>query len=155
MGSLPLVVGWREWIHLPELGIRMIKAKVDTGARTSSLHAENIAIVHRGQERRVAFTVFPMQRNREKGMAVELPLIDERWVRSSNGIRELRPVIRTEVDIGGRVWPIELTLTRRDLMGFRMLLGRQALRGHAAIDPARSFINRKAKKKRRPSLRPS
>lgn len=147
--SESLVVGWREWVHLPSLGVRMVKAKVDTGARTSSLHAENIRILRRGRRDTVAFTVYPQQRSRLRGVEAEAPLLELRWVRSSNGTQELRPVVQTVIDIGGHCWEIELTLSRRDVMGFRMLLGRQALRGHAVVDPARSFLTRKAKKKKK------
>lgn len=155
-GHPALVVGWREWIHLPDLGVRMVKAKVDTGARTSSLHAENVRIMRRGRRDTVMFTVHPRQRSRLGAIEVEAPLLDQRWVKSSNGSQELRPVVLTSIDVGGVRWEIELTLTRRDLMGFRMLLGRQALRGHGMVDPARSFVTRKKKKKRiAPSVRPS
>jgi len=127
-----LVVGWREWLRLPELGVSLIKAKVDTGARTSALHAENVRIVRRGDDRLVHFTIHPRQRS----------------VKSSSGSLELRPVIVTRVNVGGIEWPIEITLTRRDVMGFRMLLGRQALRRHAIVDPGRSYVTRKLARKK-------
>lgn len=151
MSRLPpaLVVGWREWVHLPNLGVRMVKAKVDTGARTSSLHAENVRIQRNGLLHTVVFTVHPRQRSRVMAVEAEAPLVDERWVRSSNGTQELRPVIMTTIDVGGHEWEVEVTLTRRDVMGFRMLLGRQAMRGHAMVDPARSFLTRKTKKKKK------
>ena len=152
-----LVIGWREWVHLPELGVRMVKVKVDTGARTSSLHAENIRILRRDGRDTVVFMVHPEQHSRAGAVEAEAPLIEQRWVKSSNGTQELRPVIMTSIDIGGLTWQIEVTLTRRHLMGFRMLLGRQAVRGHAVVDPARSFMTRKANKKTRAAtlLRPS
>lgn len=146
-----IVVGWREWLKLPELDIPLIKAKVDTGARTSALHAEQIRYVRRGGRRFVRFVVHPRQRSRTPEIETVAPLHDERVVRSSNGVQQLRPVIVTEVDVGGVRWPIELTLTSRDVMGFRMLLGRQALRGHAVVDPGISYVTRKVvvrKKKR-------
>lgn len=149
MSEPDLIVGWREWVHMPLLGVRMVKAKVDTGARTSALHAENIRILRRGRRDTVAFTVYPQQRSRVHGVEAEAPLLELRWIRSSNGTQELRPVVQTAIDIGGNQWEIELTLTRRDLMGFRMLLGRQALRSHAMVDPSRSFLTRKAKKKKK------
>jgi hypothetical protein len=141
------VVGWREWLHLPEFGVRMIKAKIDTGARTSSLHAFDIEYVTRGSKRMVRFKIHPKQRTARGEVEVLAPLLEERKIRSSNGVEEIRPVVWTLVDIGGESWPIELTLTRRDLMGFRMLVGRQGIRGHAIVDPGRSFLTRKLKRK--------
>lgn len=147
------VVGWREWLKLPELGIELIKAKVDTGARTSALHAEQIRFVRRGGRRYVRFVVHPRQRSKTPEVETVALLHDERIVRSSNGVQQLRPVILTEVDIGGAIWPIELTLTSRDVMGFRMLLGRQAIRGHALVDPGLSYVTRKVKKKKKAARR--
>ena len=149
------VVGWREWVHLPEFGVRMIKAKIDTGARTSSLHAFDIEYVTRGSKRMVRFKIHPKQRTARGEVEVLAPLLEERKVRSSNGVEEIRPVVWTLVDIGGECWPIELTLTRRDVMGFRMLVGRQGLRGHAIVDPGRSFLTRKLKRKPGPRGRKS
>lgn len=143
MNQRELVVGWREWLRLPELGVRLIKAKVDTGARTSALHAENTRIVLRGGRRLVHFTVHPNQRSKQLAVEAVATLVGERRVTSSSGTEERRPVIITRVNIGGDEWPIEITLTRRDVMGFRMLLGRQALRGHALVDPGRSYLTRK------------
>lgn len=142
-----LVVGWREWLHLPDLNVQLIKAKVDTGARTSSLHAENVRIETHGEQEMVFFTVHPKQRSRVQGVEASAPLLERRWVRSSNGSQDLRPVILTRIDVGGLIYPVELTLTRRDMMGFRMLIGRQAMRGRMLVDPARSFLTRKVKKK--------
>ena len=133
------VIGWREWLALPELGVDSIKAKVDTGARTSSLHAFDVTettvdgIVH------VRFTIHPAQRKAEPAISVELPLLGKRRVRDSGGKTELRPVVETTVGLLGQEWPIEITLTRRDAMGFRMLLGRQAIKGRFLVDPGRSF----------------
>ena len=132
-------LGWREWASLPELGIDRIKAKLDTGARTSALHAFDLERFDRGGTEMVRFEIHPEQRTADGAVTVERPVFDERWVRNSGGERELRPVIHTVVAIGDRTWPIELTLTRRDEMGFRMLLGRQALRKRALVDPGRSF----------------
>lgn len=133
------VLGWREWASLPDFGVDAIKVKLDTGARTSSLHAFDLTYFEGAGHRMVRFEVHPVQRSAENAVVVEAPVVDERWVRNSGGERELRPVIETTVCIGGRTWPIELTLTRRDEMGFRMLLGRQALKRKALVDPGRSF----------------
>lgn len=144
------VVGWREWIGLPALGIPSIKAKVDTGARTSSLHAFDLEQFQRGRRRMVRFSIHPEQRSSAHALTVELPLFDARGVRPSSGQVEQRLVVVTEIELLGERWPVELTLTRRDEMGFRMLLGRQALRGRCLVDPGRSFLNgRRARGKRR------
>ncbi len=134
-----LVLGWREWVGLPGLGVDAIKVKLDTGARTSSLHAFDMERFDRDGTHMVRFEVHPRQRSSRGAVRVEAEVVDERWVRNSGGGRELRPVIETEVRIGQDVWPIELTLTRRDEMGFRMLLGRQALRRRALVDPGSSY----------------
>lgn len=136
----PLSVGWREWVALPELGIGRIKAKVDTGARSSALHAYQIRYVRRGGKRIVKFRVHPVQKDDRNFVDAEGEWLEERRVRSSSGTETVRPVIRTLLRIGGRSWPIELTLTRRDAMGFRLLLGRQALKGRCLVDPGRSFL---------------
>jgi hypothetical protein len=133
------VLGWREWVALPELGIDAIKAKIDTGARTSALHAYRITVFEDDGRRRVRFAVRPVQRRKQPEVECIADVIDERMVTSSSGHRERRLVIRTPLDVGGRTWPIEITLTDRDEMSFRMLLGRQALRRRVLIDPGRSF----------------
>jgi hypothetical protein len=133
-------IGWREWLELPELGIKRVKAKVDTGARSSALHAENIELFESRGRIGVRFTVLPLQRSRLKAVACQAPLHDERYVKSSNGSRELRPVIRTQVSWGGQLWEIDMTLTSRDLMGFRMLLGREAIRRRYLVDTGRSYL---------------
>lgn len=136
--SLPLI-GWREWVSLPDLGVESIKAKVDTGARTSALHAFDIEEVERDGRPHIRFRIHPEQRVDEPEIEVELPLIDRRTVRDSGGRARTRPVVEARVEWMGRTWPIELTLTRRDLMGFRMLLGREAIRGRFTVDPGGSF----------------
>lgn len=140
------IIGWREWIALPELGIPKIKAKIDTGARSSALHAFDIYTFEVDSKPRVRFKVHPKQRDTNQTVIAEAELIDERKVRSSSGQAELRPVILTEVNLMGKRWQIELTLTNRELMGFRMLLGRQALRGIFLINPGKSYLDRDSKK---------
>lgn len=133
------VVGWREWIALPDLGIAAIKAKIDTGARTSALHAFRVRPYLRDGIEMVEFRVHPVQRHREPEVVCHAAVRDRRWVVSSNGQREQRIVVRTGVRIGAEHWPIEITLTDRDPMGFRMLLGREALRKRVVVDPGRSY----------------
>jgi hypothetical protein len=136
------VVGWREWVALPALGIGRIKAKVDTGARSSALHAMDVELVERKGGSWVRFTVLPIQRSHQGEVRVEAPMLDRRSVRSSSGRSEMRPVIQVDVEIGGRRFPVEMTLTRRDQMGFRMLLGRTALRRRFLVDPGRSYLQK-------------
>lgn len=142
-------VGWREWLHLPDLGISYVKAKIDTGARSSALHAFDIEMRRRGGVKRVHFCVHPLQRDSHIVVRCSAPLYDERWVTSSSGTREWRPVIQTALLLFGEKWTIELTLTSRDVMGFRMLLGREAIRGRCLVDPARSFLAGKKKKRKK------
>lgn len=134
------VIGWREWLSLPELGIERIKAKIDTGARSSSLHAYDVRRFRRKGVSLVRFKVHPLQRDFRTTVEAEAEVVDQRKVRSSSGQQSLRWVVRTEVRLGDQRWPIELTLSRRDEMGFRMLIGRQAIRGHYVVDPGRSFL---------------
>lgn len=145
----PLALGWREWAALPAFGVDAIKVKLDTGARTSSLHAFDMERFERDGVSMVRFEIHAEQRSRKSRVPVEAEVTDDRWVRNSGGFRELRPVIETEVRIGGETWTIELTLTRRDEMGFRMLLGRQALRKRAVVDPGSSY--RAGRRKKGPS----
>ena len=139
MGS-KVVLGWREWLELPDLGIPRIKAKLDTGARSSALHAYEVETHDRPEGPVVRFKVHPLQRSTMVTVVAEAPLLEERWITSSNGHRALRPVILTHVSLGGESWPIEVTLTARDEMGFRMLLGRQALRRRFLVDAGRSDL---------------
>jgi hypothetical protein len=134
-----VLVGWREWVGLPSLGIEAIKAKTDTGARTSALHAERLERFSAGGRPMLAFRVLPFRGDRVTHVDVETELIDERLVRSSDGEAQLRPVIRATLAIAGLERTIEISLARRDLMGFRMLLGRGALEG-MLVDPSRSYL---------------
>jgi hypothetical protein len=152
--SRKLVIGWREWIALPELGIAAIKPKIDTGARSSSLHAFNMETFERAGATWVRFDVHPMQRS-ATAVRAEARVLEFRHVRSSSGHQSLRPVIRTDKALGARRWSVELTLAARDEMGFRMLLGREAVRGRFVVDPARSYLlgkppARKTTKKKTP-----
>lgn len=140
-------IGWREWVSLPALRVPWIKCKVDTGALTSALHAFDIRQTVQRGKRFVRFKVHPIQRNSVLTIETQAPLLDMRPVRSSSGHETVRPVIVTDVEILGQSWPIELTLIGRDDMGFRMLLGRQALRGRFLVDPGRSFAGGKPPKK--------
>lgn len=146
------VVGWREWVALPEFGVEAIKAKVDTGARTSALHAFDIEQVDRQGEAWINFSLHPLQRNDELVLPCSCKILDYRWVTNSGGGRERRFVIETLVRIGTDSWPIEVTLTNRDEMGFRMLLGRTAIRKRYVVDPGASYrtTRRKKRKKRQP-----
>jgi hypothetical protein len=141
-------IGWREWVSLPDLGVESIKAKVDTGARTSSLHASDIEEFMRDGIEHVRFTIYPEQRSSDPEISVALPLLARRRVTNSGGKAELRHVVETDVLLMDQRWSIEITLTRRSNMGFRMLLGRQAIRGHFAVDSGRSFLAGKRLKKK-------
>ena len=123
------VIGWREWLALPDLGLPAIKAKIDTGARTSALHAYFVEPFHKGGIEHVRFGIHPLQKRTDIEVVCEAPVIDRRWVSDSGGHREWRYVIEAPVHMGGRVWPVEITLTSRDSMLFRMLLGRTAIKG--------------------------
>jgi len=136
----PLKIGWREWVGLPGLRVAAIKAKVDTGARTSALHAYNIAPFRRSGALWLRFELHPIQRSEAMKVVCEARAIDERAVRNSGGGVERRYIIRTLLKLGEKSWPIELALANRDQMGFRMLLGRTALEGRALIEPSRSYL---------------
>lgn len=133
------VIGWREWAGLPDLGIGRIKAKIDTGAKISALHAVRVRAFERGGAVYVAFVLHPMQRARRPEIECLARVVDRRRIRSSNGETESRYIILTALQLGGDAFPIELSLANRDEMGFRLLLGRDALKNRYVIDPAKSF----------------
>ncbi|GJL54861.1 MAG: ribosomal protein S6 modification protein [Nitrospirales bacterium] len=135
-------IGWREWVALPDLGVERIKAKIDTGARTSALHAFDIQVYEERGKHWVRFAVHPYQRNDTDVQTCVCPIRESRVVTNSGGTQEERLVIETQLTVGVQSWPIEVTLTNRDQMGFRMLLGRTALRGHFLIDPGKSFCSK-------------
>lgn len=135
-----LKIGWREWIALPELGLPALKAKIDTGAKTSALHALNIErFTHNGQDH-VRFITLPLQKNSKLRVSCKAKLIDQRSITNSGGDTECRYVIQTPLALGGEQWPIQVTLTDRSELRFRMLLGRQALNQRAWINPSSSYL---------------
>jgi hypothetical protein len=136
----PLKIGWREWVGLPELHVDAIKAKIDTGARTSAVHAYRIEPFRRAGALWLRFELNPLQRSEAMKVACEARAVDERMVRNSGGGVDRRYIIATLLRIGEATWPIELALANRDQMGFRMLLGRTALEGRALIEPGRSYL---------------
>ena len=142
-----ITVGWREWVRLPEMGVRRIKAKIDTGARSSSLHAYDIEVVDSDDGQLVKFKVQPLQKNRDRVIEARLPVHEFRKVRSSNGQTTTRPVVRTTLVMLDQRFEIDLTLFDRTKMGFRMLIGREALVGRFIVDAERSFCGGKPKKK--------
>ena len=143
-----LTLGWREWVALPELGIQQIKAKVDTGARTSALHAFEVRPYSEDGRDRVEFLMHPMQKDTDTVVTCTADVLDKRLVTDYGGHKEERYVIGTTLSIGGNAWPIETTLTSRDDMRFRMLLGRTAIKGRAQVNPARSYLVGKKKRKK-------
>ena len=133
------ILGWREWVSLPCLGIAAIKAKLDTGAKTSALHAWDLSLRMVDGQQWIRFRVQPMQRDEVTSVVCEAPLSDRRWVTNSSGTRERRCIISTNLQIGPSSWPIELSLTNRDAMEFPMIIGRQAMQNRLIVDPLASF----------------
>lgn len=149
MSTEKTVLGWREWIGFPDLGIRQIKAKVDTGARTSCLHAYYVEPFERDGQAWVRFGIHPRQGDSNEEVQCEAPVKDQRTVRDSGGHEELRYVIETSVTLGEKRHGVEVTLTDRDTMKFRVLLGRTAIRGHYLVDSGRSYLQGKRKRRRK------
>ena len=143
------VIGWREWVTLTDLGIGRIKVKVDTGARTSSLHVLDLENFTKKGEPWVRFKVHPIQRTTKKTIQTEARVLELRSVRNSGGKASMRPVIVTHAELLGETWPVELTLANRDDMGFRMLLGREAIRQRFLVDPGGSYYAGKPKRKKK------
>ncbi len=134
------VLGWREWLALPDLGIPAIKAKIDTGARTSAIHAASVETVRRSGVELVRFHVHPVRSRPDIVVQGEAPILDRRIVSDSGGHREERIFVRTRLVAGGHEWPIELNLTDRETMLFPMLLGRTAMAGRVLVEPEQSYL---------------
>lgn len=134
------MLGWREWVALPQFGIAQIKAKIDTGARSSALHAVTIEPYLKGGENWLMFTIQPTQRQSEHLIECHAPIKDHRLVSDSGGHKQRRYVIETQLLFGQQLIQAEITLTNRDSMRFRMLLGRTAVNKHFIIDPNASYL---------------
>jgi len=135
-----IVVGWHEWVGLPDLNIDAMIAKVDTGARTSALHAAEIDRDHVGGAPVVVLRVHVDKRDPAAYILTEAPVVDERVVKNSGGDGHRRIIVGSHLSIGGQEWPIELSVTNRKSMRFRMLLGRTAMKGRILVDPGASFL---------------
>ncbi len=138
MNVEPLLIGWREWAGLPELNIPLIKIKVDTGAKTSALHAYDIKIIKTAKKEFAEFVIHPIQTNDKICVPCRAEIVGMKTVKSSNGHKQIRPVVHTPIKIGDFSWDIEITLTNRDIMHHRMLLGRTAMR-NLLINPSKSY----------------
>lgn len=140
-------IGWKEWCSLPDLGIPIIKAKIDTGARTSSLHATHMEHYKQNQKDYVKFMVYPLQKNTAIQKLCQAEVVDLRHIKNSGGHIEERAVIRTQLKLGPDQWPIEITLTNRNSMRFRMLLGRQAFKPNFCINPHKPYYQERYSRK--------
>lgn len=138
--QLPATIGWREWVQMPEFGVTEIKAKVDTGADNSSLHAFDIVRLEKDGVPYVSFEIHPRQRKHDPTIMCEAEVVMERKVRNPGGRTQLRPVIRTRLNVAGREFETLINLTTRDEMTFRMLLGRRSIRNEFLVDPGRSYL---------------
>ncbi|WP_019509570.1 RimK/LysX family protein [Pleurocapsa sp. PCC 7319] len=134
------IIGWREILSLPELNVDHVKAKIDTGARSSALHAFHCQEFKLQDRSMIRFQIHPIQHNNQQTILAEAELLEYRKVRNSGGQAQIRPVILTPIKLGEHQWQVELTLTNRDVMGFRMLLGRQAVRNRFLVNPGKSFL---------------
>ena len=135
----PAIIGWREWLSLPKLNLPGIKAKVDTGARSSALHTQAYELFEREGKPWVKLQVRPLTKRDDLELLCEAPILEFREVKDSGGHTEVRPFIRTRAKIGDRAWDIDISLTSRENMRFRMLLGREALAGTFLVDPSASY----------------
>lgn len=138
-----IVIGWQEIVSLPQIGIAAIDAKIDTGAKTSSLHAENIEFFNKDGQEYVTFDVHPIRKHKEVVIRCKAPLTEKRNVKSSSGCNEKRPMIRVNMQIGDYIFEIDLNLTKRDYMQSRMLLGRDAMKGNVIIDTEYKYLHGK------------
>lgn len=143
------VIGWREWVALPGLNVRMVKAKIDTGARSSSLHAFDMETYHENGIERVRFSIHPVQNRDDIFINADVPILERRHVKSSNGEVSERIVIRTELILLRQKMQVDLTLANRDAMGFRMLVGREAIRTRFLVDSGGSFLAGRIRRKKK------
>lgn len=139
MSDSPRVFGRKEWVALPDIGVPAIKAKVDTGARTSALHANDITALGPPHQPMVRFTVYPLPLRPDISVVCTVPIVAQREVTSSNGDKERRYIVKTHLRVGDLEWPIEIGLTNRESMSHRMLIGRQAIPKDFMVDPATSY----------------
>lgn len=147
-----LIIGWNEWCQLPTLGIPAIRAKVDTGAQTSAIHAFNIQTESIKGQTQVVFEVHPIQANDNVIIQCQAPVVDKRYIMSSNGHKERRFVIAAQLNIADKSWEVELTLSNRDPLRYRMLLGREAMKGRVLINPSLSCHQGQVTKKQLQSI---
>jgi hypothetical protein len=140
MASPLITVGWREWVLLPKLGLPVIKAKIDTGAKTSCLHAFSVEPFEKDGKEWVRFGIHPHQKDTKTEIYCEAEAIDKRFISDSGGHKEERYIIRTDIELANQHWPVDISLTNRDSMLFRMLIGRTAMKNKIIVDPAKSFL---------------
>jgi hypothetical protein len=138
-----IILGWREWVSLPQLNLPAVKAKIDTGAKTSALHAFYVRSYQKESVDMVKFLIHPIQANANFQVECHAIILDQRKIADSGGHKEMRYVVKSMITIGDRSWPIELSLTNRDTMRFRMLLGRRAMEHSALVEPSASYLNGK------------
>lgn len=142
-----LILGWREWAELPELLVPLIKVKIDTGAKISALHTYDVKIIKKNNENFAKFIIHPIQRNEKIFINCVAKIIDMKTIKSTSGHKENRIVIRSPITIGNFTWDIDMTLTNRDIMNHRMLIGRRAMQ-NILIDPSKSFCQGKVSSKK-------